>query len=184
MFIVCTTLMDGFNVLQPLQIDETMFHALMLRVEASYITENTYHNAIHAADVTQGMAYFIGRPFFLPHLTAVEKFAAILAAAIHDLAHPGVNNAFCVATDAAVALTYNDNAVLENMHVAKFFKLVMSSKLNIFKVRPAPCWCFTSFSARASPVIRVRVYVPCRSCRGSSTPTCVPSSSAWFCPPT
>jgi hypothetical protein len=99
--------------------------------------------------------------FFLSSMTKLEVFASIIAAAIHDMRHPGrvgvgvwfvcvcgggggagggghgagascattdmcatgVNNSFLVATGAELALQYNDTAVLENMHVAEFFKL-------------------------------------------------------------
>lgn len=36
----------------------------------------------------------------------------------------GVNNAFLSATGHELATTYNDIAVLENMHVAEFFRLL------------------------------------------------------------
>jgi hypothetical protein len=41
-------------------------------------------------------------------LSKLERFAVILASAVHDLAHPGVNNAFLVRTRAPTAVTYND----------------------------------------------------------------------------
>jgi hypothetical protein len=40
----------------------------------------------------------------------------------------GYNNAFLVATSHDLAITYNDAGVLENMHVASFFRLVKEEK--------------------------------------------------------
>ena len=40
----------------------------------------------------------------------------------------GYNNAFLVATNNDLAITYNDIAVLENMHVASFFRLVKDER--------------------------------------------------------
>jgi hypothetical protein len=44
-------------------------------------------------------------------VTAEDCFAGIIAASIHDIDHPGVNNAFLINTSAAVALRYNDQSV-------------------------------------------------------------------------
>jgi len=41
------------------------------------------------------------------HLRPVEKMAAIVAAASHDLDHPGVNQAFLIATSNPLASLYN-----------------------------------------------------------------------------
>lgn len=44
-------------------------------------------------------------------VTAEDCFSGLIAASIHDIDHPGVNNAFLINTSAAVALRYNDQAV-------------------------------------------------------------------------
>lgn len=41
-----------------------------------------------------------------------DCFAAIVAAAIHDLDHPGVNNSYLINTSSELALRYNDQAVI------------------------------------------------------------------------
>ena len=99
------------------------------QVEAGYI-DNPYHNNIHAADVTQTMSFFITKPFLLPYVKPLEILGSLLAAAIHDYAHPGLNNAFHVATDHELAIRYNDQSVLEAMHVASFFDLLQDDELN------------------------------------------------------
>ena len=69
-------------------------------LERAYLP-NPYHNSSHAADVAQtinaiccatGMAV-PGEPQALPK---VQLLALILAGAMHDVAHPGTNNAFQV----------------------------------------------------------------------------------------
>lgn len=50
-------------------------------------------------------------------------FALLFAAAIHDYRHPGLSNAYLVANNHDIAITYNDNSVLENFHVAQAFHL-------------------------------------------------------------
>ena len=62
-----------------------------------------------------------------PRLERVEVMALLLAGAMHDVAHPGTNNAFQVNAGADIALRYNDHAVLENFHCATGFRLMTSS---------------------------------------------------------
>lgn len=45
-------------------------------------------------------------------LTPLEMFALAVAALGHDADHPGVTNAFLIATNEPLAVLYNDTAVL------------------------------------------------------------------------
>ena len=51
-------------------------------------------------------------------------FAVLTASIGHDIAHPGVNQQFLVQTRDELAMTYNDNSVLENMHCAKLYAIM------------------------------------------------------------
>ena len=99
------------------------------QIESGYLA-NPYHNNIHAADVTQTMSFFITKPFLLPYVKPLEILASLLAAAIHDYRHPGLNNAFHVAISHSLAIRYNDKSVLEAYHVAEFFSLVKNEAYN------------------------------------------------------
>lgn len=69
-----------------------------------------------------------------PGLSKLERFAIILASAIHDLGHPGVNNVFLVKTRDKQAIMYNDKSVNENMHASMAFSLAFDQEeFNIFK---------------------------------------------------
>lgn len=93
-------------------------------VERAYRADVPYHNALHAADVTQATHFFMVRGGLAESMSAVEKLALLVAAAVHDVAHPGRNNAFLVATGNELARVYNDRTVLENHHVARAFELL------------------------------------------------------------
>ena len=54
-------------------------------------------------------------------------FAALVAAAVHDVDHPGKSNQFLIETSHDLALLYNDNSVLENHHLAVAFKTMTVS---------------------------------------------------------
>lgn len=107
-----------------LQIPTEKFLAWTKRIESGYLPKNPYHNALHAADVVYMMYFFLTRKKFATDLKfdPEEVFAALIAAAIHDYKHPGLNNAFHVNTLDPLAVRYNDSAVLEHFHVASAFE--------------------------------------------------------------
>lgn len=68
-----------------------------------------------------------------PGLRKIERFAIILASAIHDLGHPGVNNAFLVRTRDQQAVIYNDKSVNEMMHASLAFQIAQDNpEIDIF----------------------------------------------------
>jgi len=50
------------------------------------------------------------------HLTDMEKFTLVLAAAVHDVGHPGLTNDFHVRSRDPIAFWYNDTSCNENLH--------------------------------------------------------------------
>jgi len=74
-------------------------------VEEGY-HQNPYHNAIHAADVTQAMHCYIMQEKIAKHLSPLETMITLISAITHDLDHPGVNQAFLIATFNHLASLY------------------------------------------------------------------------------
>lgn len=68
--------------------------------------------------------------------------AALIAATIHDVDHPGRTNSFLCNAGSELAVLYNDTAVLESHHTALAFQLtIKDSKCNIFKnIDRWVCW--------------------------------------------
>ena len=93
---------------------------------------NPYHNSIHGADVANSVGYFLSNQEFGAHFSQLETSCLILAALVHDVGHPGFNNAFLIATKSTEALLYNDQSVLENLHTAYFFKILQKVFLKVF----------------------------------------------------
>ena len=92
---------------------------------------NPYHNKYHAMDTLQmfyGMLHKIEGHRFLSRL---DIFAGLVAALGHDMNHPGVTNAFLTGTRDALALQYNDVSVLENMHCATLYSVLMKDASNV-----------------------------------------------------
>lgn len=59
-------------------------------------------------------------------LDPLDKVAALIAAAAHDVDHPGTSSAFLCNSRHQLAILYNDLAVLESHHAALTFKLTLS----------------------------------------------------------
>ena len=83
-----------------------------------------YHNAQHATCVLHSCNYALVSGGLAPSLTRTEVAAMLLAAAVHDVGHPGRTNAFLVASSSPLALRYNDVSVLESFHAATAFELM------------------------------------------------------------
>ncbi len=105
----------------------------LLRVEREY-NPNSYHNNTHAADVTQ-TAVVITESFKkqVKHVSKLEYFSIIIASAVHDLGHLGVNNDFLINSRHPRATMYNDKSVNENFHIARAFAIARESPdLDVF----------------------------------------------------
>ncbi|WKX92297.1 hypothetical protein Q1695_010379 [Nippostrongylus brasiliensis] len=125
---------ERWKVADALSCNEDILHRWLFTIEAHYHAGNAYHNATHAADVLQATSYFLDSPSVAAHITENHAVAAILAATVHDLDHPGRGNAFLINTRQSLAVLYNDHSVLENHHVALAFQLTLqqNSNVNIF----------------------------------------------------
>lgn len=64
------------------------FVRTLQEVEGTY-RDNPYHNSTHAADVTQSLGCLLSNDDFSRDLTDIELLSMIVAAAVHDVGHPG-----------------------------------------------------------------------------------------------
>ena len=98
----------------------------------SYYFNNYYHNMIHALDVTNSCAFYLNTGFksLFSHL---EVVTLLISATVHDVGHPGFNNAFMVSVGTGQAMIYNDQSVLENYHCSIAFQIIQKDKSNILK---------------------------------------------------
>jgi cAMP-specific phosphodiesterase 4 len=129
-------LFETYSIFENFKVSRSRFARFITAIEDGYNTQNPYHNRLHAADVVANCVFFINTPSLAGKLTALDVCACLIAAAIHDFGHPGTNNAFQVATQSDVAVTYNDQSVLENMHCAEAYKLMKQDAYDIFSYLP------------------------------------------------
>ncbi|PLW46040.1 hypothetical protein PCASD_03520 [Puccinia coronata f. sp. avenae] len=132
---------------------EKCLQSLVDNLEVAYDQRNAYHNFRHAVDVVQAVYTMLSYEGVVPplgwvllkesdrgHLTTpwVRKpvgragalldemtvWALLLAAAGHDVGHPGLSNAFMVNARTPIAYVFSDGAVLENFHRITFTRML------------------------------------------------------------
>eukprot|EP00798_Chlamydomonas_sp_ICE-L_P024010 gene24010-9583_t len=117
------TLLEVYDLLDGWKVNRKTVETFLLRVEAAYLP-NSYHNRMHASDVTQ-TACIIMKSFskHVTEVTQMDMFCIIMASAVHDLGHLGVNNDFLINSRHPRATTYNDRSVNENYHISRAFEI-------------------------------------------------------------
>ena len=117
----------GYGFIEEFNMKQDALFTFLQIIEQNYF-DNPYHNAVHAADVCQSLHVILqmtGNRFFSSKENKMESFAALLAAIVHDIGHPGRNNAFQQNSRSELALRYNDQSILENFHAASAFQIMM-----------------------------------------------------------
>uniref|UniRef100_A0A8C4IE45 Phosphodiesterase n=1 Tax=Dicentrarchus labrax TaxID=13489 RepID=A0A8C4IE45_DICLA len=127
------TIFQERELLKTFRIPVDTFVTYVMTLEDHYHGNVAYHNSLHAADVTQSTHVLLSTPALDAAFTDLEILAALFAAAIHDVDHPGVSNQFLINTNSELALMYNDESVLENHHLAVGFKLLHQENCDIFQ---------------------------------------------------
>ncbi|XP_048198184.1 LOW QUALITY PROTEIN: cAMP-specific 3',5'-cyclic phosphodiesterase 4A [Perognathus longimembris pacificus] len=127
------TIFQERDLLKKFRIPVDTMVTYMLTLEDHYHADVAYHNSLHAADVLQSTHVLLATPALDAVFTDLEILAALFAAAIHDVDHPGVSNQFLINTNSELALMYNDESVLENHHLAVGFKLLQEENCDIFQ---------------------------------------------------
>jgi len=123
-------LMDGYRFIDHLNIDQKKMTNFLRSIEKDYYHENPYHNNIHAADVLQTLHSMLQEMGGVKKLqpSPIQLFSVLLSAVIHDVGHPGFNNFFQQSSQSDIALCYNDQSCLENMHLALAFRKLVGGK--------------------------------------------------------
>eukprot|EP00727_Mastigamoeba_balamuthi_P000067 m51a1_g10057 putative camp-specific 3 -cyclic phosphodiesterase 4c isoform x2 (645) ;mRNA; f:70198-72673 len=128
---VTSAILNAARLPELLGINGRKLHSYIARIACRY-NDIPFHNQLHAADVTQSLWCLI-TCLNQGTLTPLETFALIMAAVTHDVDHPGLNNAYQVATSSRLALLYNDKSVLENHHLSTAFLVLQEEDMNFMK---------------------------------------------------
>ncbi|KAI6074906.1 High affinity cAMP-specific 3',5'-cyclic phosphodiesterase 7A isoform X3 [Aix galericulata] len=117
------------GLIEHFQLDTMKLRRFLVMVQEDYHSQNPYHNAVHAADVTQAMHCYLQEPKLSQSLTPWDVLLSLIAAATHDLDHPGVNQPFLIKTNHYLATLYKNTSVLENHHWRSAVGLLRESGL-------------------------------------------------------
>lgn len=84
----------------------------------------------------QAVAVFLTKDRLRLVLDPIDQATALIAAAAHDVDHPGRSSAFLANSANPLAILYNDITVLESHHAACTFKLTLSKSHSISMIIP------------------------------------------------
>ncbi|CAG9323023.1 unnamed protein product [Blepharisma stoltei] len=120
------------GIIEQLNIPTPQLKNFLAEVDRYYKPQNFYHNSIHGADVTCSVVFLLHNCLQrCGNLIDLDIFALLTASLCHDICHPGVNNAFLVASENKLSLKYNDQSCLENMHSSLTFNILKRPNSNI-----------------------------------------------------
>merc|ERR1719464_1475380 len=89
--------------------------------------------------------------------TVLDHLMGLIAAAIHDVGHPGTSPLFQTKTMSDLAIRYNDRSVLENYHVSLAFETMLkTSSCNWFALLPKDAW---PEGGDSSPIANLQQYM-------------------------
>ncbi|XP_078072385.1 high affinity 3',5'-cyclic-AMP phosphodiesterase 7A isoform X2 [Mustelus asterias] len=117
------------GLIEHFHLDLVKLRRFLVMVQDDYHRNNPYHNALHAADVTQAMHCYLKEAKLAKSVSPWDILLGLLAAATHDMDHPGVNQLFLIKTNHYLASLYKNTSVLENHHWRSAVCVLQESKL-------------------------------------------------------
>ncbi|GMH36345.1 hypothetical protein BSKO_04213 [Bryopsis sp. KO-2023] len=130
LYSITCAILDRENLWDSLNLNRWKVENFLYEIERRYL-DNPYHNKTHAADVVQA-AYVIYKQCRNVKISDLELLCLLLASAVHDVEHQGVNNDFMITTRSPLAITYNDRSVNENHHASTAFRIMENENFNVF----------------------------------------------------
>jgi len=128
--------MMAHGIVEHFGIEKAVLKHWLATMESLY-KDKPYHSKTHAADVLQGVHFFLTTGGAAKFLSKLETFALLVAAIIHDVGHDGLTNSFHRTTMSSRAITFNDQSIQENFHLSTFFGHTLNNpELDIFKTLP------------------------------------------------
>ena len=117
------TMFEKQDLLAPFGVSRAQFEAFVqdLCDEYAFLP---FHSFVHAVDVTAGAYIGVRQLGGASRLRRVSQWALFLAAAGHDVGHPGTTNAHQRAVETALYREYGGDATLERMHTKLALQLI------------------------------------------------------------
>jgi hypothetical protein len=114
---------EAQDLLAPFGVSHEQFEAFVQDLCDEYAF-NPFHSFVHAVDVAAGAFIAIRQLGGESRLRPASQWALLLAAAGHDIAHPGTTNAHQKAVETALYQEFGGSATLERMHTKIALQLI------------------------------------------------------------
>lgn len=124
------SLLEEAGLIDHLGLNPMKLQRFARSVEDAHLN-NPYHNREHVCSVLQCMHMMMangGAAKMIRDETGLVILSGYIAAACHDLGHPGVTNDFLIRGKNELALIYNDQSPSEHFHLTQTFKLLNEPK--------------------------------------------------------
>jgi hypothetical protein len=115
--LVANACLGEHNLVTELDLNDNSLQKFLANIQNKYF-DHSYHCALHGADVTQTVHFFLNKGGLGEALTPIQRLAALVAAMIHDVGHVARSNNFLGATHNDLAITYSYRSPLEKLHCA------------------------------------------------------------------
>lgn len=86
------------------------------------------------------MLFFVLNTEIIKNLGPLDLLAVVIASLGHDVGHPALTNRFLVNNRDTLAIQYNDNSVLENMHCSLTFSIMNKPGCNFLEDLSSSEW--------------------------------------------
>lgn len=115
---------NSMQLTRQFDIDVKILERFLSAIKLQY-RDTPYHNWNHAWDVLQFCFMLCNVQKLAKDQNTLSSFNVLVlftCAIAHDVGHPGVSNQYLSRTGSSLAITYNDQSILENMHSATLFR--------------------------------------------------------------
>lgn len=109
------------EILNTLMVPAKVFLALVSTLEDHYVKDNPFHNSLHAADVAQSTNVLLNTPALENVFTPLEICAALFAACVHDVDHPGLTNQFLINSSTVHFHHLSDTGFINSICSSSYF---------------------------------------------------------------
>jgi hypothetical protein len=130
LLVTCRYLVQRFNIDKNYNILPERLENFLEKLEGGYLA-NPYHNSTHAADVLCSTMFFVECSSILGFMSDIDILGLIIAAAGHDVGHPALTNRYLINKRDKLAIQFNDQSVLENMHCSMTFGFLQDASTDI-----------------------------------------------------
>eukprot|EP00916_Digyalum_oweni_P003420 GHVL01006174.1.p1 GENE.GHVL01006174.1~~GHVL01006174.1.p1 ORF type:complete len:423 (-),score=23.44 GHVL01006174.1:89-1357(-) len=97
-----------------------------------YAPKNPYHNVLHGLEVSQFMMCLLQELLIIDSsaLSDIDCLIVLISSLCHDVCHDGMTNSFHCLVGTAIAVRYEGQSVLENLHASTTLQVLKKTGLS------------------------------------------------------